>query len=206
MWNSFLQALDIVALINLVAVFPIPFFWLLVHPAIGFWRQYGRGTYWIALPVWGLLGALLVIERHWILAGRITRSAWTWTLGVGLFLLAMWLERERRRDFGLRLLIGLPELKPGHPASAVIRSGTYRYLRHPRYVVCMITLLAFAALTGSAGYFLLAILSILLYQIVAPIEERELRVRYGKAYEDYAREVPRFVPRCWRKSKPQIPS
>ena len=202
MWNLFLQTLDIVALVQLIALLPIPFFWLLIHPAIGFWRRLGRRTYWIALPVWSLLGALCIVELRWVFAGRIQRSAWTWAVGAGLLSFAIWLELKRRPNFSLLLLIGLPELKPGHPVGGVIRSGVYGYIRHPRYLVCMITLLAFAALTGSAGYFLLAILSVLLYQVVAPIEERELRARYGKAYEDYAREVPRFVPRCWRKSKP----
>ena len=206
MRRFFLQAVDVIALVHLLALLPIPFFWLVVHPAVGFWRRFGRRTYWLALPVWGVLGTLLVVERRWVFAGRIQRSGWTWTVGVGLALLAVWLERKRRPELGLRCLVGLPELKLGHPASGVVRSGMYRYLRHPRYLECMLTLLAFAAYTGCAGYFSLAILNVLLYQIVAPLEELELRERYGKAYEDYAREVPRFVPRLWRKSESQISS
>lgn len=204
MWSFFLQAVDIIALIHLIALFPIPFFWFLLHPAIGFWRRIGSRSYWVALPVWGVLGALLVVERRWIFAGRIQRSAWTWAAGAGLSLLAVWLERKVTRDFGLRRLVGLPELKPGQPSSGVIRSGVYAYVRHPRYLECMVSLLAFAAYTGSAGYFSLAILSVLLYQIVAPLEERELRERYGKAYEDYAREVPRFLPRLVRRRESRI--
>jgi protein-S-isoprenylcysteine O-methyltransferase Ste14 len=147
---------------------------------------------------------LLVNEQQWVLAGRIPRSAWTWTIGAGLFFFAIWLELKRRRTFSSQLLLGIPELKPSHPAGELIRSGVYGYVRHPRYLECMITLLAFAALTGSAGYFSLAILSVLLYQVVAPLEERELRARYGKAYEDYAREVPRFLPRLVRRREPQV--
>jgi len=45
------------------------------------------------------------------------------------------------------------------------------------------------------GIFLLAILTILLYLIVAPLEERQLREHYGSEYEGYARAVPRFLPR-----------
>ncbi len=204
MGDLFLRAVDILALILLIAIFPIPFFWFLVHPAIGFWRRVGTHWYLIVLPVWGGFGMLLVDEQQWVLAGRIPRSAWTWTIGAGLFFFAIWLELKRRRTFSPQLLLGIPELKPGHPAGALIRSGVYGYVRHPRYVVCMISLLAFAALTGSAGYFSLAILSVLLYQVVAPLEERELRARFGKAYEDYAREVPRFLPRLVRRREPQV--
>jgi len=203
MWDLFLRAVDLLALILLMAIFPIPFFWFLVHPAIGFWRRVGTRSYWIALPVWGVLGLLLVAERHWVFAGRIPRSAWSWAVGAALCFLVVWLERQVARELGLRRLIGLPELKPSHPSSALIRSGVYRYVRHPRYLEYLAALLAFAAYTGSAGYFSLAILSVLLYQVVAPLEERELRARYGKAYEDYAREVPRFLPRLVRRREPQ---
>jgi protein-S-isoprenylcysteine O-methyltransferase Ste14 len=204
MREMFLKAVDFIALAHLIVLFPIPFFWFLVHPAIGFWRRVGARPYWIALPVWSLLGALCVVERQWVFAGRIQRSAWTWGAGAGLFLFAIWLELKRRRHFSPKLLLGLAELEPGHPAGALIRSGVYGYVRHPRYLECMMTLLAFAALTGCARYFLLAILSILLYQIVAPLEERELCARYGEAYKAYAREVPRFLPRLVRRREPQV--
>ena len=204
MWTLFLLTVDGVALILLIAIFPIPFFWLVVHPAIDFWRRIGTRSYWLALPVWGVLGTILVVERRWVFAGRVQRSAWTWGLGAGLSLLAVWLARQVKREFGLRRLVGLPELSPGQAGSPLIRSGVYSSVRHPRYLQCMLTLLAFAAYTGSAVYFSLAILSVLLYQIVAPLEERELRTRYGKAYEDYAREVPRFLPRLVRRREPQV--
>jgi len=189
-------------LILLLVIFPIPFFWFLIHPDISFWRRLGTRLYWIALPVWGGLGMLLVTEQQWVFAGRIPRSAWMWAVGAGLFFFTIWLEIKRRRIFSPQLLLGIPELEPGHPTGALVRSGVYGYVRHPRYLECMMTLLAFSALTGSAGYFSLAILSVLLYQIVAPLEERELRARYGKAYEDYAREVPRFLPRLVRRGGP----
>lgn len=199
----FLRSIDTVALLFLILLFPIPFFWLLIHAVIGFWRRFGRRAFWVALPVWVVSGALLVVGRHRIFAERFHRPAWTWIAGAGLLFLGFWLERQTHQAFGLRRLVGLPELQPGHPSSGVVRSGVYRYLRHPRYLQYMSTLLAFAFLTGAAGYFLLAILSVLLYQVVARLEERELRALYGNAYEDYARHVPRFLPRLARKREPQ---
>lgn len=204
MRNLFLQAIDNLALFLLIAIFPIPFFWFVIHPAIDFWRRAGIRWYFIALPVWGGFGILLSSERQWVFAGRIPRSAWMWAVGAALLLFVIWLEMKRRRTFSHQVLLGIPELTPGHPAGGLVRSGVYAYVRHPRYLQCMMTLFAFAALTGSAGYFSLAVLTVLLYQIVAPLEERELRARYGKAYEDYAREVPRFLPRLGRRRDPQV--
>ncbi|MBZ5516232.1 MAG: hypothetical protein LAN62_15550 [Acidobacteriia bacterium] len=45
---------------------------------------------------------------------------------------------------------------------------------------------------------MLAILTVLMYLIVAPLEERELGQQYGREYETYRREVPRFLPRLRR--------
>jgi protein-S-isoprenylcysteine O-methyltransferase Ste14 len=58
----------------------------------------------------------------------------------------------------------------------------------------MLMILSVAFLTGAPAIFLLAFLNVLLYQILAPLEERELLDQYGPQYEDYQRLVPRFVP------------
>jgi protein-S-isoprenylcysteine O-methyltransferase Ste14 len=33
---------------------------------------------------------------------------------------------------------------------------------------------------------------------IVPLEERELRARFGGSYDDYRRRVPRFIPRLTR--------
>ena len=54
----------------------------------------------------------------------------------------------------------------------------------------------------SVRYFVALILVItvtpaLAFWLIVLFEERELRDRFGEAYAEYARRVPRFVPR-WR--------
>jgi protein-S-isoprenylcysteine O-methyltransferase Ste14 len=54
-----------------------------------------------------------------------------------------------------------------------------------------------------AGIFPLAIVTVLLYLIVASLEERELQEQDGADYEACIPEVPRFVPRRRRRNVPQ---
>lgn len=195
------KAVDFLALLYAVLFFPIPFFWIVIHPAIGFWRRIGKRSYWVALPVWVISGVALVFVRHRLFAGRLERNALTWAAGAALVVLGEWLTHRVHRELGLKRMMGFPEVDPGANPGGVVSTGIYARLRHPRYVGVMLPFFGFASLTGAVGIFLLAIATVLLYYIVAPLEERELRRQYGAAYEAYARTVPRFVPRLGRKSK-----
>jgi len=66
--------------------------------------------------------------------------------------------------------------------------------------------LSMAFLTGALAIFLLAFLNVLMYQILAPLEERKLLDQYGREYEAYRRLVPRFVPRLERTPESRISS
>ena len=92
----------------------------------------------------------------------------------------------------------MPEIDPAHHSRGIVKTGIYSRIRHPRYTATMLTFWGLAFLTGAHGIFLLAILTVVMYLMVAPIEERELRNEYGSEYDSYAREVPRFVPRLRR--------
>ncbi len=193
------KALDALALAYALLFFPAPIFWLIIHPAIHFWRRFGNRSFWIAAPVWAGCGAVLVLTRQWLFAERVGRNPLTTLIGLGLIGLALRIGHGVHRDLGLKRLSGLPEVNPGRYEGGVVRSGIYARLRHPRYVEYMLTFLGLALLTGAVGIFLLAMVTVLLYYIVAPLEERELREHYGAEYEAYARAVPRFVPRLGRK-------
>src|SRR5208282_846754 len=196
--RGFLHLIDDIALFYLVLLLWIPFYWFVFHPAIRFWRRLGNRAFWVALPVWLIFAAGIIISRHELFARRLERNALTWAVGGVLFLVASWLDVQTRHALGWRRLAGLTELHPHHRLCGVIRTGVYARVRHPRYLLYMMMILSMAFLTGAQAIFLLAFSNVLLYQILAPLEERKLLDQYGPQYENYRRLVPRFVPRLGR--------
>ena len=201
-----LKTIDYVALFYLIMLLWKPFFWFVFHPAIGYWRRVGSRSLWVALPVWLTFAAVTILLRHVLFARRFERNAFTWAAGSLLFLVALWLDIQTQQSFGWRRLAGLPEINPRHRLSGVVRTGIYAHLRHPRYLLYMLMIFSMALLTGALPIFLLAFLNVLVYQILAPLEERKLLDQYGAQYEDYRRSVPRFVPRLGRTRETRISS
>ena len=202
--HVFLHLIDYLALFYLILLFWIPFYWFVFHTAIRFWRRLGNRALWVALPVWLIFAAGIIITRHQLLGRRLDRSVLTWAAGGVLFFVASWLDVQTRQALGWRRLAGLTELNPEHRLCRVIRTGIYARVRHPRYLLYMLMILSLAFLTGAQAIFLLAFLNILLYQVVTPLEERELLGQYGPPYEDYRRSVPRFVPHLGRTPEARI--
>ena len=190
--------LDVLALLYALALFPGPIFWMIIHPGINFWRRIGTRSYWIALPLWIANAVVLLLFRGRLFAARIERHAWMWIAGVALICLSTFIVRRISREFTPRRLVGMPEIDPAHHSRGIVKTGIYGRIRHPRYTATMLTFWGLAFLTGAYGIFLLAILTVVMYLMVTPIEERELRNEYGTDYESYARAVPRFLPRFRR--------
>lgn len=74
-------------------------------------------------------------------------------------------------------------------------AGPYARIRHPQYVAFVLILLGF--LLQWPTLLTLAMFPVLLvmYARLATLEEREMHAQFGAAYEEYAKRVPRFLPR-----------
>ena len=59
-------------------------------------------------------------------------------------------------------------------------------------------LLGYGLIASDLPTFLLFLGYLPAIYVVVRLEEHELRERFGQAYEDYARGVPRFAPRLGR--------
>lgn|GEM_PF-577536 len=75
----------------------------------------------------------------------------------------------------------------------LITGGAYRLVRHPIYLADFIAFFGFALCLKPIGFLLPALLYVHYIQLVSH-EERALEAQFGKAYSEYARPIPRFLP------------
>jgi protein-S-isoprenylcysteine O-methyltransferase Ste14 len=135
-------------------------------------------------------------------------------LGIGILGLAGW------DGLGLpawiRVGLGLPPLVVGMAsfiwAQAVlgfaammggegklVMEGPFRLSRNPQYTGCLAMLAGWGLLSSSPAAAVAALIAVIPLVLVPFAEEPWLRKRYGPAYEEYFRKVPRFFsfwPMC----------
>jgi len=171
-------------------------YWYLIHPFIGFWRVAGP---WVAyagvLVVLGFNVAVVWIWRDALFAVSYPVGPVHWTIAAVLYVTAAVIQINVQRHLKFRILAGLPELSPERHAGELLQDGIYARIRHPRYVSVSFGMTAAAIFCNYQSLWIATILMFpALYGIVL-LEERELRDRFGEAYIEYSRRVPRFVPR-----------
>jgi protein-S-isoprenylcysteine O-methyltransferase Ste14 len=89
------------------------------------------------------------------------------------------------------------------PPQEFVASGPYRWVRNPVAACLVGMLLGEAVALSSTGVFLLFLGSLLPAHLqVVLMEEPLLRKRFGQAYADYLRRVPRWIPRLPDKEAP----
>jgi protein-S-isoprenylcysteine O-methyltransferase Ste14 len=95
--------------------------------------------------------------------------------------------------------MGLPELAPERYSPTFVTEGLYTWMRHPRYVQVALALLGYAFIANYLALYGVVALWLPGIYVIALLEERELRNRFGAAYDEYCRRVPQFVPRWPRR-------
>lgn len=171
---------------------PVPIYWFILHPFTKFWQRNIRSAFWFAgLGSWIAGAIFVIIARHQLLR-KNTPSSLTALAAVPLIAADFILLYYSGKFLGGKKLVGHAELSG---KSELTIGGLYKYVRHPRYTgmifgivgACMIAQTKFATILGAIW------LSCLLVSIF--LEEREMRHRFGAAYEEYSRVTPRFLPR-----------
>jgi protein-S-isoprenylcysteine O-methyltransferase Ste14 len=184
--------LDWLAAIVLFLQLPIPLYWFVVHPRVAFWRRHSRaGAIWTAaLVAWTVIPALLVLF-HGRLFSAVTPPVWRIMVGLALVLFEIYIFIRVRRDLGGARLVGQTELTGG---GEMVSTGIYSVIRHPRYTGSLAAIVGACLLAGTGWTWIAAGVWSALMLVSIGFEERELRRRFGAAYADYTRRVPRFLP------------
>ncbi len=189
----------IVALVVLISLPPGLLLWFCIHPFADFWRKFGPvWTYTLlGIPMIGVMVAIFLMRRS-LLAIDFGTNYLLMALAIVCLLGSAILSRKRRRYLTFGILAGLPELSQEQYPGTLLTEGIYATIRHPRYVEAFLAVLAYAFTANYLALYLLALVSVPAIYLIVVLEERELKKRFGEAYEDYGRRVPRFIPRTTR--------
>jgi protein-S-isoprenylcysteine O-methyltransferase Ste14 len=92
---------------------------------------------------------------------------------------------------------------PGTPPQKLVIVGFYRYVRNPMYTGFFVGWFSLWALYGEAnrGSLIVALVALAIVELFVRLyEEPILRGKFGADYEEYCRNVPRWIPplRAWK--------
>jgi protein-S-isoprenylcysteine O-methyltransferase Ste14 len=145
-------------------------------------------TVTVVVPVW--------LARRFGVAPSWPASAEGWLLallGLAALLLGAILLGACLRRFGRE---GRGTLAPWDPPTHLVVRGPYAYVRHPMISGVVLLLIAESLLLRSAAHLAWAVGFALVNAAYLPlVEEPGLRRRFGAAYDEYAKNVPRLIPR-----------
>ena len=84
---------------------------------------------------------------------------------------------------------------PFTPTKELVVTGLYKYVRNFLYIAGMLVLLGETLLFLSKGMFIYTLIMFGVFNIHVLMEENHLEDTFGKKYEQYRKDVPRWIPR-----------
>ena len=171
-------------------------------------RGSNAGPQWLTTIASLIVGAAFLALWFWLLPGWLGfqvdlsgPARWRWiaavpsALGFAVALRCIW-------DFGWT---GRGTPAPFAPPQRLVVVGFYRYVRNPMYVGFIVGWVGLWVIFGRASrtaliVALVAVVGVALF--VKFYEEPTLRGKFGADYEEYCRNVPRWIPRLRPWSQP----
>ena len=125
------------------------------------------------------------LDRRILPAGR-----WVVVIGIIIHLASFLLAVSARRHLG-RFWSGEITQKVGHE---LVRSGPYRFVRHPIYTAMLGMFVGMAIVSGDLHAFVAVAVVAFAYWRKIRLEERNLTELFGATYDDYRRRTRALVP------------
>ena len=171
---------------------PVPIYWFILHPFTNFWRRNISAAFWFAgLAAWTSGAIFVIIFRHQLLGENIpsplAAAAATPLIAADFILLYY-----SGKFLGGKKLVGHAELSG---KSELTTTGLYKYVRHPRYTGMIFAIVGACILAQTKFAWTISAIWLACVLVSIFLEEREMRHRFGAAYEEYSRATPRFLPR-----------
>jgi len=142
----------------------------------------------VLIPRWIARSYEIVPSLHTSLAGIALQVAGLVVLAVGLVLFVASLRRFAGEGEGT--------LAPWDPPRRLVVRGPYRFVRNPMISGVCLVLLGEALVLTSRPHAVWALVFAGINLVYIPlVEEPGLERRFGEAYREYCRHVPRIVPR-----------
>lgn len=191
-----------IAVMLVVAIPAAIAYWFLIHPFVRVWRRVGpKLTYTVVCSLLAVLMAIIFSCRGRLLAVDYGLNPALAAIGLALLILSVWFKVKLTKELPVNVLIGLPELTPDRAPRKLITEGLFSRMRHPRYVQMTLALAGFALIANFPAAYAVLPVWLVGIRLVVVLEERELLDRFGDAYREYSRHVPRFVPSFRNRAK-----
>ena len=184
-----------VAKVSLVTVPAAVAAWFLVHLFVPWWRRVGpiRTSLLISIVVVAIMWGTYFTSEP-LLRLRFGVKTPLICISAVIFGIASYLLAQVHREMPASVFLGLPEISTGGTGK-LVTGGIYSRMRHPRYVGMWLAVTAMALFTNYLSLYVLAASYAPMMYLVILLEEQELVARFGASYQEYCREVPRFLPR-----------
>ncbi len=223
-YHSFVRFwLQLVAWLACVQYSTIPAFWLMIHPFADRWRTRPRSPYWFLVPVWVAMWVIMAVATRPWWQIELYASAWSWLPAALLFALGFFLYAVSGKNFTVKQLSGLPELRPANPDQPqqadqrvedhrhkdhrqqdqrrkdhrLVTGGIRAHVRHPVYLAHLCEMLAWSAGSGLIVCWSLTAFAIATGVLMIRLEDAELEKRFGEDYRVYRAKVPALFPKLF---------
>lgn len=133
------------------------------------------------------------VPREWLRVRVFAPNAATNAIGIAITIagiaFAIWARIYLGGNWSSSVTV-----KVGHQ---LIRTGPYRFVRHPIYTGLIVSLLGTAVVRHQVRGLVAVVLAYVGFKLKSKIEERTMTTTFGAQYDDYARTTGAIVPRLW---------